>query len=130
MSFPFNKVTPLNIGNPQSVGQGFLQYNRDILSAVLNPKLADSDFLLQDAKDRVKMMNSLFSSPIGAYTANSKGHSQVRQAIANYINDRDGFEVHADWNKIYLTNGASEGVRTVLKMVIRDKQDGVLIPIP
>lgn len=75
-------------------------------------------------------MNSLFSTPIGAYTQNSKGHKQVRQAVANYINQRDGREVDSSWNHITLTNGASEGVRTAMKMIVRDKQDGVLVPIP
>jgi alanine transaminase len=130
LSYPFTKITPLNIGNPQAVGQGFIQYNRDILAAVLNPRLLESEYLNQDAKDRVTMMNSLFSSPIGAYTSNSKGHAQVRQAIANFIDQRDGGDVHSDWNKIYTTNGASEGVRMIFQMLIRDKQDGVLIPIP
>lgn len=90
----------------------------------------DSQYLNDDAKERVNLMNSLFSSPIGAYTSNSKGHSQVRQAIANFIQTRDGNDVHSDWNNIFLTNGASEGVRLIFKLIIRDKQDGVLVPIP
>jgi len=43
---------------------------------------------------------------------------------------RDGEEVQADWNKIYMTNGASEGVRHVMRLVIRSSRDGVLVPIP
>ena len=85
ITFPFKKITPLNIGNPQAVGQGFIQYNRDIIAALLNPNLLESNYLLPDAKERVRHMNSLFSTPIGAYTVNSKGHAQVRQAVANYI---------------------------------------------
>jgi alanine transaminase len=90
----------------------------------------NSSHIMQDAKNRINVMNTLFSSPIGAYTANSKGHAQVRQAVANYIEQRDGSEVHATWNNIYLTNGASEGVRTCFKMLIRSKQDGIMVPIP
>ena len=29
-----------------------------------------------------------------------------------------------------MTNGASEGVRTAFKLLIRDQRDGVLVPIP
>lgn len=29
-----------------------------------------------------------------------------------------------------MTNGASEGVRTAFKLLIRDHRDGVLVPIP
>jgi len=130
VSFPFEKVIPLNIGNPQAIGQSPIQYNRDIISALINPNIAPSSHLSDDARKRVELMTSLFSTPIGAYTQNSKGHQQVRQAIANYINTRDGKEVDSDWNNIYLTSGASEGVRILVKMIVRDKQDGVLVPIP
>ena len=121
---------PLNIGNPQAVGQGYIQYNRDIISALMNPQVMQSKYIIEDAKKRIEHMNKLFSSPLGAYTINSKGHSQVRQAISNYIQQRDGSEVHSDWNNVFLTNGASEGVRLCFKMLIRSKQDGVLVPIP
>ena len=49
-------------------------------------------------------------SPVGAYTGNSKGYQFVREKIAKFITERDG--VSADPNDIYVTNGASEGVRT------------------
>ena len=130
LSYPFTKITALNIGNPQAVGQGFISYNRDIISALLNPDLLDSDLICEDAKKRVTHMNTLFTTPIGGYTNNSKGHAQVRQAIEKYIDNRDGHHVHADWNNIFLTNGASEGVRIMLKMLLRNKQDGVMVPIP
>ena len=130
ISFPFQKVVPMNIGNPQAVGQGFISFNREVLSGLINPEIVKSDIISDDAKFRIEQMNQLFSSPVGAYTSNSKGHSQVRQAVANYINKRDGHEVDCDWNNIYLTNGASEAVRLAFRMLIRDKQDGVLVPIP
>lgn len=48
--------------------------------------------------------------------------------MAEYIGSRDG--VQADSNNIYITNGASEGVRTAFTMLIRNSNDGILIPIP
>jgi aspartate/methionine/tyrosine aminotransferase len=59
------------------------------------------------------------SSPMGAYTSNSKGHSFIRKSIAEFINERDGPSVNSNWNNIYLTNGASEAVRTSFKLLIR-----------
>jgi len=35
-----------------------------------------------------------------------------------------------DVNNIYLTNGASEGVKLAFKMLIRDQKDGIMVPIP
>ena len=67
---------------------------------------------------------------MGAYTANSKGHMFIRKAIADYIEKRDGPAVEANWNNIYMTNGASEGVRAAFKLLIREKSDGIMVPIP
>jgi hypothetical protein len=42
------------------------------------PKLLDSSQISEDAKDRIKLINSKITSPMGAYTSNSKGHMYVR----------------------------------------------------
>ena len=76
--FPFEKTLPCNIGNPQAVGQGFLTFNREVLSAMMLPRLLDSSQISEDSKERIKLLNSKITSPMGAYTANSKGHMYVR----------------------------------------------------
>jgi len=68
-------------------------------------------------------------SPVGAYTTDSRGWGYAREAVADYINKRDG-NVGAHRDNIYLTNGASEGVRTSMTMLVRNADDGVLVPIP
>lgn len=65
---------------------------------------------------------------MGAYTGNSKGYNYARDKVAEFISKRDG--VQADPNNIYITNGASEGVRTAFNLLIRDSNDGIMIPIP
>ena len=67
----------------------------------------------------VRVYGGVPAAPMGAYTSNSKGFAYVRKSIAEFINQRDGFSVDADWNNIYLTNGASEAVRTAFKLLIR-----------
>ena len=74
----------------------------------------------QDAQNRVELLQSELSSPMGAYT-NSVGHSFIRKSIASFISKRDGPAVYTNENNIYLTNGASEAVRTAFKLLIRDK---------
>jgi|TARA_B110000285_G_C15081012_1_gene593488 alanine transaminase len=76
--FEFEKTLPCNIGNPQAVGQGFLTFNREVLSAMMLPKLLDSSQISEDSKERIRLLNSKITSPMGAYTANSKGHMYVR----------------------------------------------------
>ena len=94
------------------------------------PKLLDSSQISEDSKDRIKLLNSKITSPMGAYTANSKGHMYVRSSIADFIHRRDGPAVECDWNNIYMCNGASEGVRTAFRLLIRDQKDGIMVPIP
>ena len=53
----------------------------------------------------------------------------MRQTVADFINDRDN--VHdANPESIYLTNGASEAVRLAFQALLRNSNDGILIPIP
>jgi alanine transaminase len=75
--FPFPKTTPCNIGNPQAVGQGHMTFNREVLSAAIFPTLLDADMIGEDAKNRVRAFRAN-SSPMGAYTGNSKGLEFVR----------------------------------------------------
>ena len=67
-------------------------------------------------------------SPVGAYTTNSKGWGYVRESVADFISKRDG--VRTNFENIYLTNGASEGIRTLMSVLVRDENDGILVPIP
>jgi len=130
VKFPFAKTTPCNIGNPQAVGQGHMTFNREVLSASLHPALLNSSTISADAKARVELFNANTNSPMGAYTGNSKGFEFVRESIAQFIEERDGPAVKCDVNNIYLTNGASEGVRTAFSILLRDQLDGVMVPIP
>ncbi|CAM9376964.1 unnamed protein product [Phaeothamnion confervicola] len=64
---------------------------------------------------------------IGAYS-DSKGSPYVRQEIARFIEKRDGYP--SDPDLIFVTNGASEGVRMILRCLIRGDLDGVMVPVP
>lgn len=85
----------------------------------MHPELIDSDLISESAKDRIRLLSSQLTSPMGAYCANSKGHRHMRESIADFITARDNLVVKSDWQRIYLTNGASEGVRLGLKILIR-----------
>ena len=63
----------------------------------------------------------------GAYS-DSKGIESARESVKAYIEERDGHPT--DIEGLYLTNGASEGVKTLLNMLISGPNDGVMIPIP
>ncbi len=52
----------------------------------------------------------------------------IREAVAQFIQERDGVGIDPD--QIYLTDGASKGVQSILKLLISGPADGIMIPIP
>ncbi|CAF3592617.1 unnamed protein product [Adineta steineri] len=130
--FPFNRVIRANIGDPHaSFNQSPITYIRQFVAGCTYPPLMDmSDFPI-DIKQRVKrLLNACSGKSLGSYTE-SQGIVTVREDIANYIECRDGYS--ANPNNIYLCNGATEGIRLVLKLLMNNNQNkpsGIMIPIP
>jgi alanine transaminase len=127
--FPFKKLLFCNIGNPLALGQPAFSFDRDVLSVIINPKLVQSNQISKDAGDRAtNFINSVeYPDALGAYTA-SHGFPVARESVKKYIEERDGYP--ANINDIYLTDGASDGVKTIFTILLRGPQDGVMIPIP
>jgi alanine transaminase len=117
-------------GNPQSLEQTPLTYIRDILSLVINPSLKQRTNFPADIISRAEKYLSGIPS-VGAYS-DSQGILAVREEICQFLRERDGFEADP-WN-IFLTNGASDGVRLCMQTIMRDTtsgfRDGVMTPIP
>lgn len=127
---PFDRIIYCNIGNPQSVGQSPITFVRQALAGAVCPHLVLQDgerVFPDDVALRVREVLDA-SHGVGAYTE-SKGLSIVRERVAKAIEKRDG-GIACDPETIFLTNGASEAVKTVLSLLIRGPKDGVLIPIP
>ena len=139
-----------NIGNPQALGQPPLSYYRQVISLLEEPSkiarereikslfeenpftnLHDEDFIADEILDLSQEILRKTGRGLGAYTE-SKGFNFVREAIADFINKRDKLDLglRADPNNIFLTNGASDGAKRILDLLIAKKTDGVMIPIP
>jgi len=147
------KIIPCHIGNPQALGQSPISYVRQVLGLVEDPskigrervlknmfeetpfsELKEADFTPDDILAISEgILSEMKAGTTGAYTE-SKGERFIRQAVAEFINRRDGFEnvngVSADPERIFLTSGASEGVRNVIDLLISQASDGIMIPIP
>jgi alanine transaminase len=127
---PFPDVVLCNIGNPQSVGQIPLTFPRQVLSLCMCPSLMENKAIMAalpaDVVARAKRILGGCHG-LGAYSE-SKGIEVVRDSVKAYIEARDGYPTNVD--DLFLTNGASEGVKTLLNMMIRNNKDGVMIPIP
>ena len=132
--FPFAKLTPLNVGDPAATGQQPITFHREFMAGACNASLLkpESTGISEDAKRRVKLFERKITWPIGAYTANTKGYDFIREAVAQYIYDRDGQEYYSVYyDNIYLTNGTQEGIRHMLHLLLRHgSNDAVMMPVP
>lgn len=118
-----------NIGNPQALKQKPLTFIRQVLSICQYPDLMDKcpEQFPPDVIDVAKKVLDGTKHGVGAYSE-SKGVRLIREAVAEFIHERDG--IPADPDAIYLTDGASKGVQTALRVLISGPQDGIMIPIP
>ncbi|KNG50935.1 alanine aminotransferase 2 [Stemphylium lycopersici] len=130
---PFDTVIAANIGNPQQLDQKPITFFRQVASILENPGLLEhEDVLLKglgykpDVLERArKLLNEVKS--VGAYSQ-SQGAPGIRQSVAEYIERRDGYP--AKFEDIYLSNGASSGVNTLLHTICASPETGIMVPIP
>jgi len=135
-SYPFTELVFCNIGNPQAVGQVPLTFNREVLALLTAPKMLErADELVKigmisgEAAARAQEYASK-SARVGAYT-DSVGFNFVRDEVADFIGSRDGYR--PDPANVFLTNGASEGVRLLMSALAATHlggKVGIMAPIP
>ncbi|KAL3895508.1 MAG: hypothetical protein SGPRY_013495, partial [Prymnesium sp.] len=125
---PFSQIVRCNIGNPQALGQKPLSFMRRTLSMLMNPELLESPpaSYPADVVARAKEYSAAVPS-VGAYS-DSQGIALVREQVAEFISNRDGYPAHA--SDIFLTDGASAGVKALMQLMVRGPKDAVLAPIP
>jgi aspartate/methionine/tyrosine aminotransferase len=124
------RIVWCNIGNPQSLGQRPLTWVRQVLALVEYPEIlekAPAGTFPADAIETARLIARETRHGVGAYSE-SKGYRFVREAVARFISERDG--IAADPEAIFLTDGASKGVQSALRLLVADGKDGILVPIP
>ncbi|CAL0315443.1 unnamed protein product [Lupinus luteus] len=131
-SHPFDEILYCNIGNPQSLGQKPITFFREVLALSDHPDILDRAetqglFSADSIKRAQTILSQIPGRATGAYS-HSQGVKGLRDAIAAGIEARDGFP--ADPNDIFLTDGASPAVHTMMQLLIRSENDGILCPIP
>lgn len=128
VKFPFDKITQLNIGNPQVLGQKPFTFIREVLACCISDTPKNKEIYSKDVIDRAdSYLSKIGNRAVGAYT-DSPGFRTVIKEVEAFIEKRDNVEV--DPSHIYLVNGASEGIATILRLILSDPEDGVMIPIP
>lgn len=133
------EIISCNIGNPQALGQPALSFYRQVLSILEYPELVNIykgnnlSHYPETAIEYAEYIQGKMDTGLGAYS-DSKGHLFIREAVAQFIDRRDNTldrkGVLSDPDNIFLTDGASEGAKNIIELLIRDKNDGIMIPIP
>mmetsp|Transcript_32358 Transcript_32358/g.100880 ORF Transcript_32358/g.100880 Transcript_32358/m.100880 type:complete len:494 (-) Transcript_32358:47-1528(-) len=121
-----------SLGNPHQMGQQPSTFLRQVLALCVAPWLMDDPYTASafppDAIERAKEYLSALDGGIGSYQ-DSKGNVRVCEQVCDFIERRDG-GYRPSKDDIFITNGASEGVRLLLQAMLRGEKDGVLVPIP
>ncbi|XP_041698681.1 alanine aminotransferase 2-like isoform X1 [Coregonus clupeaformis] len=129
---PFTEVIKANIGDAHAMGQQPITFFRQVLALCSYPELLNENMFPEDAKNRARrILQACGGSSVGAYSA-SQGIDCVRQDVARYIERRD-MGVPCDPDNVYLTTGASDGIVTMLKLLVCGEgasRTGVMISIP
>jgi len=133
--YNFSQLMRCNIGNPQAVGQQPITFYRQVLSLVNTPGLIELSkrkrdlrrIFPKDAVARAAELSDAIGST-GAYT-NSKGIPLVRRHICEFIKARDN-ATSCDPEALFLLNGASAGIQSILTTLIASPSDAVMVPIP
>ncbi|XP_051944247.1 alanine aminotransferase 2-like isoform X2 [Hippocampus zosterae] len=129
---PFQEVIKANIGDAHAMGQQPITFFRQVLALCSYPELLNDSTFPEDAKSRARrILQSCSGNSMGSYSA-SQGIDSVRQDVARYVQQRDG-GVYCDPDNIYLTTGASDGIVTMLKLLVCGEgasRTGVMISIP
>ncbi|XP_034473708.1 alanine aminotransferase 1 [Drosophila innubila] len=129
---PFDQVIRANIGDCHAMGQQPLTFLRQLLALTVEPRLLNSPDYPADVKERAcALLASCNGGSMGSYT-DSAGLEYVRHQVASFIEDRDG-GVPCDWQNIYLTGGASPGIKSILSLVhceVDSRTPGIMVPIP
>jgi len=124
----FNRTVKCNIGNPQALGQKPLSFVRRTLSLLMNPELLEAPLASYPTDVVARARDYIGAVPsVGAYS-DSQGVKLVREHVAQFISERDGHP--ADAADIFLTDGASAGVKALMQLMVRGPHDAVLAPIP
>ena len=99
----------------------------------LPPALAEFEPLPEEALAAAERFLADIATGTGAYTE-SQGPRFIREDIAAFIDARDDVAVTggapSDPDLVFLTNGASEGAKYVIELLLAEPTDGILVPVP
>ncbi|KAK3609584.1 hypothetical protein CHS0354_038582 [Potamilus streckersoni] len=131
-AMPFKAILKGNIGDCHATGQTPITFVRQVIALCTYPQLLENPMFPEDAKQRAKgILAACSGRSVGSYSA-SPGIDVFQKDVAAYISQRDGLP--CNYSNIFLCTGATEGIRTILKLLMTGKSGsekaGIMIPVP
>lgn len=121
---PFKSIIRANIGDCQAMNQKPITFIRQVIACATDKSLLSSPKIPTDVKKRVQeLLAYCGGQSAGSYT-DSSGIEPIRRHVAEYIKQRDGGNIKVDHNNIFLSNGASDGIKCVLNFLNQRDKDG------
>lgn len=131
---PFKSVISANIGDCHAMDQKPITFIRQVLACAADNRLLSSSDMPQDVKERTREILAYCDGrSVGSYSE-STGLEIIRKHVASYIEQRDGGNVKVDYQNVFLSTGASQGVKALLSFINETRKPGkpvgVMVPIP
>ncbi|XP_075225808.1 alanine aminotransferase 1-like [Lycorma delicatula] len=131
---PFKEVIMTNLGNPQAMGQPPITFIRQMVATTLYKDLLNDECIPCDVRKRAnEILHDTLGESLGSYT-HSQGIQVIRQHVANYIMKRDGECSTVDPEDIFLSDGASSMIKTILSLYATEDEcempTGCLLSVP
>ncbi|GFS20927.1 alanine aminotransferase 2 [Elysia marginata] len=132
VSKPALTLLNCSIGDCHEGGQKPITFIRQVLALCSYPGLQGDACFPEDVKFRAeKILRACKGGSLGCYS-DPWGLKEVRQDVARYISERDGYP--SDFKDIFLSSGATESVLNVSNLLLTGKnatkRTGFMIPIP
>lgn len=143
-NFKFNEIVELNIGNPLIFNTNPIWFFRELASELIDlDTKVDSNLKMKkepspfaqrltefgsSSTDIKKIAKSIMKRLRVQGRENIGGYDAIKESIAKMIHKRDGIETN--YNHIFLSNGASFAIRTILELIIQGPSSGILTPVP
>lgn len=130
--FKFNKMVPMHSGNPHALNQPPITFGREVMSLMVRDQFSQKvDFsrYSKDSVDRAKFyLDNIDARAVGAYASHASGYDPIKDDVVDFIQRRDNVEI--DKNNVYLSTGASEAIEIMVRLLISEPNDAIMIPIP
>ena len=142
-AYKFKEIVELNIGNPLIFNTNPIWVLRELVAAqfdhgMFKKHIAESQndselFRLLKTEGVTKTEFNNFQLELRRRmelpnARNMGGFDGVKLEVARMIGNRDGIPANPD--DIYLSNGASAAIRTILELIIDSENVGIMTPVP